>query len=134
MSYRGQLIDWIDAKCRTWGFAERRLCMKHEGWPESVWARIVDGIPPGNFAHQKFAEVFVGDALEIARVWRVCTERQQVVLFTHYVIPAHVKTKLHKLKLSRETYYDHLRSAHRKMAGALQYPDNVRVAAVRLTA
>ena len=120
MSLRYRLIDWVDARGRLWGIARRRLDLKLEDWPESVWSRIRDGVPPENYREQHFLEVFEGDALLFRRALTVLTAKQYCHTYTHYVIPVSIKQKIQKLGHSRENYYNTLCDAHRKLASAMQ--------------
>lgn len=131
---RHKLIDWVDAKCALWGISMRRIYInqgKHNlHWPESVWARIGDGIPPSEFSNQRFLEVHEGDALTVARLLPVLTDTQRVTLLVHYVMPGMVKEKLYRLRKSREAHYEALAWIHRKLANAVEHgyphPDKVR--------
>ena|SRR2546421_6124026 len=113
---RAHLIDWVDARARLWGIAKRRLDLKLENWPESVWARIRDGVPPESFREQHFAEVFEGDALIFRRSLIVLTAKQYCHVYAHYVINVQIKVKIERMGHSRENYYDTLCNAHRKLA------------------
>jgi hypothetical protein len=115
---KSKLIDWVDAKCCLWGHSMRRIYVKDQKWPESVWARICDGIPPGDFRDVRALEVHEGEALVIARMTHILTAPQYIVLFVHYVIPLPVKEKIFRLGKSRETYYDTLSRVHQKFASA----------------
>jgi hypothetical protein len=120
---RHRLIDWVDAKCALWGISMRRIYIprKDAHWPESVWARIQDGIPPCEFSSQTFLEVHEGDALLIARLMPALTDAQRVTLFVHYVMPGMVKEKLHRIRKSREAHYEALAWIHRKLANAVEH-------------
>lgn len=118
---RAKLIDWVDAKCCLYGRSMRRIYVREQNWPESVWARICDGVPPGDFLDTKAIEVHQGDALEIARMTHILTEKQYIQFFVHYVIPAPVKEKLFRLGKSREAYYEMLAHIHRKFANACEH-------------
>src|SRR2546421_11933381 len=102
---RAHLIDWVDARARLWGIAKRRLDLKLENWPESVWARIRDGVPPESFREQHFAEVFEGDALIFRRSLIALTAKQYRQIYVHYVIPLAIKEKIAGIGQSRENYY-----------------------------
>jgi hypothetical protein len=117
---RHKLIDWVDAKCRLYGCSMRRIYVKDQNWPESVWARIQDGIPPCDFSDQRFLEVHEGPALEIARLMplRVFTENQRTAIYIHYVIPGQLKQKLFRIGKKTESHYETLAGAHRKIANA----------------
>jgi hypothetical protein len=134
---RHRLIDWVDAKCALWGISMRRIYIKqhqyHLHWPESVWGRIQDGVPPSEFTEQRFLEVHEGDALEIARLLPRLTDAQRTTLLVHYVMPGLVKEKLHRMRKSREAHYEALAWVHRKLANAVEhgYPDKVRADPVR---
>jgi hypothetical protein len=115
----------------------RRIYIKqhqyHLHWPESVWGRIQDGVPPSEFTEQRFLEVHEGDALEIARLLPRLTDAQRTTLLVHYVMPGLVKEKLHRMRKSREAHYEALAWVHRKLANAVEhgYPDKVRADPVR---
>lgn len=131
---RYKLIDWVDARCQLWGITKRRIDLRLENWPESVWARIRDGVPPESFRSQRFPEVFIGDALIARQAMRVLTDKQYCHVYTHYVIPVSTKTKIEKLGHSRENYYSTLASCHRKLANAMEYPDldKINIATVKV--
>jgi hypothetical protein len=137
---RHKLIDWVDAKCSLWGISMRRIYIKQDlhnlHWPESVWGRIQDGVPPSEFTEQRFLEVHEGDALVIARLIPYLTEAQRITLAVHYVMPGMVKEKLHRIRKSREAHYEAVAWIHRKLARAVEcgYPDKVRGEHVRACA
>lgn len=118
---RHRLIDWVDSRCRLWGLARRHLDLKLESWPESVWARIRDGIPPESFAERNFPEVFTGDALLVRRAIPALTDRQRAHIYVHYVVPVPTKEKILRLGHSRENYYQMLAASHRRLANMMDY-------------
>lgn len=137
---RHKLIDWVDAQCHSWGYSMRRIYVKDQKWPESVWARICDGIPPSDFRDQKFLEVHQGDALTMARLMHMLNERQYTGLYVHYVIPGSLKSKLWRLNKSSGAHYEMVAWVHKKFANAVEhgypnrevtYPDKMRVVALR---
>ncbi len=146
---RNKLIDWVDARCVSWGLAMRRLhCPRlpgaHEhGWSESVSGRIKDRIPPSTFSDRRPMEHLHGDALLVARaLYALCqhhpspmTINRREHLYVHYVIPGKVADKILAMGRSRENYYEHVGAANRVLANAMQYdlsmgydPENINVA------
>jgi hypothetical protein len=95
--------------------------LKRENWPESVWARIQDGIPPDDFRDQKFPEVFEGDALKFNIALLVLTEHERGRIYVHYVIPVGVKEKMFRLGQDKSSYYRFIAHCHRRLANAMQY-------------
>jgi hypothetical protein len=126
---RHRLIDWVDAKCWSWGLSARRIYLNSQDrhWPESVWARIQDGIPPSEFADQRFLEVHEGDALTIAKLLPVLTEPQRVTMIVHYVAPGPLKQKLFRIGKHASSHYEMLAWVHRKLANAVEhgYPEKI---------
>jgi len=115
------LIDWVDAAGRLWGRVRRRIDLQHEKYPESVGARIQDGIPPDDFRDQKFMEVYEGDALRFRLALKALNENQWRHVYVHYVIPVGVKEKVFRMGRSKANYYQTLATAHRRMANLLEY-------------
>lgn len=124
---RRRLIDWLDAKARTWGHAKRRLLFAAERYPQSFAGKCVEegaGAAIGRAMTKPTGdiEVFTGDALEVAVALhraledRNLTDRQYECFFVHYVIKAPTKVKRHDLGIEHRTYYDHIAAAHHKLA------------------
>lgn len=115
---RYPLIDWIDARCRTWGHDRRRL--RRAQYPPSTAGRLDE--PIGYGTPPEPLEGLTGDALYVAVAIRRALEgrslslRQHAALYLHYDdryrrVPAKAKCK--ELGVSRDTYYHALAQAHR---------------------
>jgi hypothetical protein len=115
------LIDWVDAAGRIWGHTRRRLDLKLEPWPQSVGARIQDGIPPESFVAPRYPEVFTGEALRFNLAFQRLSERHRRRIYVHYVIALPAKQKIAILHVSRASYYAYLATCHRRIANHLEY-------------
>lgn len=117
------MIDWINWKLKSYGYAKRRLLTCKENYPQSIAGRIVtEG--PGAASHdgpKREMEVFTGDALEAAvAIHRALeakklTDRQYEVIFVHYVVPGPTKNKPQDLGICTKVYYDIIRAAHHNL-------------------
>jgi DNA-directed RNA polymerase specialized sigma24 family protein len=116
-----KLIDWVDARGRTWGDARRKLDTGQEKWPESVWSRIQDGVPPTDYRDQKFPEVFTEEVLRFNIAVQKLPNAPRGILYTHYVITIPARKKASMLKISHTTYYARLARAHIRVANVLDY-------------
>jgi hypothetical protein len=111
------LIDWVDAKCRTWGFERRKLRRARAPHSPRLDEPIGHGIAP------EPTEGLTGDALLVAVAIRRALEhhsltlRQHAALYLHYDdrfrrIPARCKYADLSLR-SRQGYYYLLSRAHK---------------------
>ena len=121
MSDKKRLIDWVNWKLKSWGFAKRKLLCASENYPESMMGRLIEEGPGASLSGMSCSrdlEVFRGDALEAAvAIHRALaaheiTERQLEALFVHYVIEGPVKKKQYVMKMQGPVYYDTIGRAH----------------------
>lgn len=134
MSATAAMIDGIKDACEAWGRAMRWVLSSNgEGYPSlATFERARGGeldAKSVTILHQRFGEVFAGDALAISLAIRrqpVMPERLHRILFMHYVIPHKdverrripVKTKALELGYtSSRPYYDGLENAHHFLLG-----------------
>lgn len=115
-----QLIDWVDAKLRTWGFDRRRL--RRSKYPPSPAGRADQ--PIGYGGEPEPMEVLTGDALLVGTAIKRALEdhampiKYHAVLYLHYDdryrrMPAAKKCR--ELSVGRQGYYHILAQAHRKI-------------------
>jgi hypothetical protein len=125
LSDKKRLIDWVNWKLKSWGFAKRKLLCASENYPESMMGRLIEEGPGASLSGMSCSrdlEVFRGDALEAAvAIHRALaaheiTERQLEALFVHYVIEGPVKQKIHAMRIASSNYYDTIARAHSNLA------------------
>lgn len=120
MTHHTDLIDWLDAKLRTWGYDRRRL--RQSRYPQSAAARFDE--PIGYGVQREPMEGLKGDALLVSVAIQRALEQHQLSLKQHAVLYLHyddryrktpAKAKCEQLGVKRERYYQLLRAAHRKL-------------------
>lgn len=128
------MIDWVDAMCRSWGFAKRRIVFGEGPQPKSMAGRIMEEGPAGAAAHHgrySELEVLTGDALKVsvaimilldlsaARGSRL-TEAEYEALFVRYVVPGRLGEKAGRMGVSAGAICHRVGKAHLKLAPMLE--------------
>lgn len=124
------MIDWIHARCNTWGRQIRWLYQGKDGWPSrSTLGKMIEeglvGASADKFT-QHWPEVLNADALEINNAVKRLAEPDREMLFVHYVVIGKGKVKAARIGISRSTYYDRLDLAQQHLWRALAAgPDKI---------
>lgn len=147
------MIDWIDAMCRTWGYAKRGITydknmdfrpegQEKDGPPFSGRAssfagranECAAGIDSGFGPPAQPLEVFRGDALLVscaiqgAIIAGQMKDEHYEALFIQYVVKGPLKTKMDKLRIGRKAFYERVHRAHKILKPWLrENRDNVTV-------
>jgi hypothetical protein len=129
---KSDVPDWVRSANHRWGRQKRRIWsgmdwylnpkgarQQHiDGYAESFLGRILEEKVSAGEAgpsRQKWAEVFWGDALDVARVIPGLPEMPYAVLHLHYVFDPEfgltVNRKARLLNIDRTTYGEHLARA-----------------------
>lgn len=136
------VITWVDEACKAWGRCTRwMLADTGEGYPSmDVIAKARDGllnIRASGIAAQKFGEVRVGDALEVARAMRGDPEagvpnmpiELTATMFAQYVVRSKINFRIDavgellRVELSRTRYFEYVDGAHYFLMARIQTPD-----------
>jgi hypothetical protein len=133
-----EALRWFLPMARTWGKARRKLMRKRHDDLQSIFGKITEGwsiaacldahyrpTPPGALTG-KALEVHV--AIQRAIAARTLTERQHQVFFAHYVVKDErwpPKRKALFLGLSRQQYYERLKSAYKHIIRAINDVESV---------
>lgn len=117
------MIDWIHARCKTWGAQIRWVYLGKDGWPSrSVLGKMITegslGASCNRFV-QHFPEVLNPEALETNNAIKQLEEKHREILFVHYVVIGKGKVKACRLEIERTVYYDRLDTAHKRLTGPL---------------
>lgn len=115
------MIDWIHARCNVWGAQIRWVHLGKDGWPSrSVLGKLIEegalGASSSRFI-QNYPEVLNPEALETNNAIRQLGESEREILFVHYVVIGKGKVKAWRMNLAKNTYYDRIDAAHRKLTG-----------------
>lgn len=114
------MIDWIHDKLKAWGRAKWRLINHSEGYPESIFGRIME-YGPGAGDHTRleyFREGMTGDALEASLALframheKKMTDKQYEAVFVFYAIKNHdLKQKCRAMGISHQALYKRVKGA-----------------------
>lgn len=114
----------VDCYGYTWGRQYRRHFGIDATFPiPSLLGRVQDeGAAAGEAgaAGRKYAEVFLGDALEFANAWHQLREFDRRTAMVHYVIVGLVKVKSAALGIGIRTYHQRREKMQDAMAKALR--------------
>ena len=133
------MIDWVDARLRTWGLAKRRIegrrpvklkdCLFESGNARSFLGRFREGghVGKGKGLSRLVEplECLSGDALLVSMAVRLAIQagniddKQYELLFLHYVAKASNRRKMKTVNMDRKTYWESLHIIHIRLIGWL---------------
>lgn len=119
-----EMIDWIHARCREWGYQVRKINMGNQGWPprtvlDKMIREGVLGAASGGKFSQYCPEVLTEEALQMNNAIKQLSEQDREHLFLVYVIREKAKVTMQRLGVTRTAYYDLVDNLHKRINTSL---------------